>query len=83
MNAGDQLINNEVKVYGSHFGGNLKYMYPGLYNTTLPHSKPSKKNNGVRIQHLQSIEHFKFLSISKNRYFGKGKLFSDSIHVFW
>lgn len=83
LSAGDQLINNEVKVYGSHFGGNLKYTYPGLYNATLPYSKPSKRNNGVRIQHLQSLEQFKFLSISKNRYFGKGKLFSDGIHFFF
>lgn len=71
---GNQLINNEALVYGSHFGGNLKGMYPTLYNSTLPYDEPNTKNEGVRLQHLQSIEGFKFLSISKSRSFGKGRL---------
>lgn len=70
---GNQLINNEVYIYGSHFGSLLKETYPSLYNATLPHGRPTKDNNGVRLQDLQSLKGFKFLSISKNRYFGKGK----------
>ncbi|XP_050054148.1 cell-death-related nuclease 7 [Aphis gossypii] len=66
---GNQLINNEVMVYGSHFGGDLKSTYPDLYNATLPHK--IVKNGGVRLQPLRSIEGFEFLSISKNRHFGK------------
>lgn len=60
-------------MYGSHFGGDLKGMFPTLYNATLKHKKPSTQNDGVRLQNLQSINGFKFLSISKNRYFRKGK----------
>lgn len=70
---GSQLINNEVLVYGSHFGNDLKEMYPTLYNATLMHRKPNKENDGVRLQNLQSIKNYTFLSISKNRYFRKGK----------
>lgn len=87
MLAGDQLINNEVKVYGSHFGGNLKTAYPGLYTSTLPRGRrrdwKKKVNDGVRLQNLQSISGFKFLSISKNRYFAKGnmKCFLHSCYV--
>lgn len=62
-----------MNVYGRHFGSLLNETYPSLYNATLPHGKPSKDHNGVRLQDLRSIEGFKFLSISKNRYFGKGK----------
>lgn len=70
--AGSQLINNEVVVYGSHFGAGLEAKYPTIYNATLPRGRPSKQNDGVRLQRLRSVDGFKFLSISKNRYFGKG-----------
>jgi len=60
-------------MYGSHFGSDLKEMYPNLYNATLSHSHHKTDNDGVRLQALQSIKGFKFLSVSKNRYFGKGK----------
>jgi len=61
-------------MYGSHFGSDhLKSTYPGLYNSTLPHKNSSTKNDGVRVQHLSSINGTEFLSVSKNRYFGKGK----------
>lgn len=70
--AGNQLINNEVVVYGSHFGVGLDAKYPTIYNATLPRRRPSKENEGVRLQRLQSVDGFKFLSISKNRFFGKG-----------
>ncbi|XP_022176053.1 cell-death-related nuclease 7-like isoform X2 [Myzus persicae] len=75
---GDQIINNEVQVYGSHFGGDMKSTYPGLYNATLLHDIPGVKNDGVRLQPLYSIEGFEFLSISKNRHFGKD-LYKDLI----
>ncbi|VVC31709.1 Deoxyribonuclease II [Cinara cedri] len=77
-NVGNQIINNEAYVYGSHFGNNLKNIYPGLYNTTLPWVHSSKVNNGVRLQSLQSINGIKFLSVSKNRHFGKD-LYEDLI----
>lgn len=73
LRTGNQIINNEAYVYGSHFGGNLKSVYPILYNSTLPHGIPSKDNDGIRLQHFQSINGSKFLSVSKNRHFGKGK----------
>lgn len=73
---GNQLIYNEVLVYGSHFGGDLKSTYPDLYNATLPHE--TVKNVEVRLQPLRSIEGFEFLSISKNRHFGKD-LYEDYI----
>jgi len=72
--AGDQLINNEVLVYSSHFGGDLKSTYPGLYNATLPHHHIPKEKNDVRLQPLKSAEGFEFLSVSKNRHFNKGTL---------
>lgn len=72
--AGDQLINNEVLMYGSHFGSDLKSTYPGLYNATLPHHVPGVKNDGVRLQPLSSTGGIEFLSVSKNRHFGKGTL---------
>ncbi|CAI6368309.1 unnamed protein product [Macrosiphum euphorbiae] len=75
---GDQLINNEVLMYGSHFGGDLKSTYPSLYNATLPHHVPGVKNDGVRVQPLQSTGGIEFLSISKNRHFGKD-LYEDLI----
>jgi deoxyribonuclease-2 len=73
--AGNQLIKNEVLVYGSHFGGDLKSTYPGLYNATLPHKTPRVKKNEARLQPLRSAEGVEFLSISKNRHFGKGKFY--------
>jgi deoxyribonuclease-2 len=72
------VINNEVVMYGSHFGSDLKEMYPNLYNATLSHSHHKTDNDGVRLQALQSIKGFKFLSVSKNRYFGKD-LYEDLI----
>lgn len=72
--AGDQLINNEVLVYSSHFGGDLISTYPGLYNASLHQPIPGVKNDAVRLQPLKSIEGFEFLSISKNRHFEKGTL---------
>lgn len=69
---GNQMINNEVVVYGSHFGAGLEAKYPSIYNATLPRGRPSKENDGVRLQRLQSVDGFKFMSISKNRHFGKG-----------
>uniref|UniRef100_A0A2H8TLC0 Cell-death-related nuclease 7 n=1 Tax=Melanaphis sacchari TaxID=742174 RepID=A0A2H8TLC0_9HEMI len=75
---GNQLINNEVLIYGSHFGGDLKLTYPGLYNATRPHSIPDVKNDGVRLQPLRSTEGIEFMSISKNRHFGKD-LYEDLI----
>lgn len=71
--SGNQLINNEVLAYGSHFGKNLKQIYPSLYNASLPHHVPRKDNNGVKVQPLLSQGSVQFLSISKNRHFGKGK----------
>uniref|UniRef100_A0A2S2NYX8 Cell-death-related nuclease 7 n=1 Tax=Schizaphis graminum TaxID=13262 RepID=A0A2S2NYX8_SCHGA len=75
---GNQLIKNEVLVYGSHFGGDLKSTYPGLYNATLPHKTPRVKNDEARLQPLRSAEGVEFLSISKNRHFGKD-LYEDLI----
>lgn len=75
---GNQIINNEALVYGSHFGGDLKSVYPTLYNSTLPHGIPCKDNDGVRLQYFQSIKGSKFLSVSKNRHFGKD-LYHDLI----
>lgn len=67
------MINNEVYVYGSHFGKGLSATYPGLYNATLSHKVPSSKTDSVRLQNLRSLENNNFLSVSKNRHFEKGK----------
>ncbi|XP_050428234.1 cell-death-related nuclease 7 [Adelges cooleyi] len=75
---GDQIINNEAKVYGSHFGKNLQDIYPKLYNATQPHDVPSSDIDPVRLQHLQTIKGFKVLSIAKNRQFGKD-LYEDLV----
>ncbi|XP_060841772.1 cell-death-related nuclease 7-like isoform X2 [Rhopalosiphum padi] len=75
---GDQLIKNEVMIYGSHFGGDLKSTYPGLYNATLPHKMPKVKNDEPRLQTLLSIEGVEFSSIAKSRHFGKD-LYEDFI----
>ncbi|XP_026808791.1 cell-death-related nuclease 7 [Rhopalosiphum maidis] len=75
---GNQLIKNEALVYGSHFGGDLKSTYPGLYNATLPHKNPRVKNDEARLQPLRSAEGVEFLSISKNRHFEKD-LYEDLI----
>lgn len=61
-----------MRVYGGHFGDGMKTLFPTLYRSTFRRKKINKENNGVRLQDLYSINGFKFLSVSKNRYFGKG-----------
>uniref|UniRef100_A0A2S2NP71 Plancitoxin-1 n=1 Tax=Schizaphis graminum TaxID=13262 RepID=A0A2S2NP71_SCHGA len=75
---GNQIIKNEVMIYGSHFGGNLNSTYLGLYNATLPHKMPKEKNDEPRLETLLSIEGVEFLSISKSRHYGKD-LYEDFI----
>ncbi|XP_050537440.1 cell-death-related nuclease 7 isoform X2 [Daktulosphaira vitifoliae] len=77
-NVGNQIINNEALVYGSHFGSHLQSIYPQLYNASIAHNVPSNNRDPVKLAYFNTINGFKVLSISKNRHFGKD-LYEDLV----